>query len=366
MTFDSENEPSETDNSDEALEPYEDRWWERSSLSAARSQFREALAEGDASSPEITAAWLHYWVVANTRGLTRGASKALALLIENTIKRGGTLEDLTETDIEMRIAFSRFFARALIALAEQPRISLARLERLEHEICSYAARVGLGEPDAGAIRLALNAPLGRTPHSDDVRALREFWSQQKAETSSSDSDPSAAYCEAAMGQILVESLLLIGETEDALTVARQAVEESPCMSGCALAPQGLLSVCLEPLRQMGEESLAVSWEQKLASAAPPGHTWMAPAGARVRFLARNGSRDQALQLIQDTESFTREPQTSAWQRFLFFWGAADALTECDQKSDAEPFAEKALELALAFDQRNGNTTVSERLKVMTF
>jgi len=339
----------------------DDQWWQTASLSASRTQFREALAKPDPSLVDISNAWLSYWAVANSKGLTRGASKALALLLEGVLKQGKSLEDLTDPSPTMRVGFCRFFCRALIALAEQPRIALPRLQRLEHELAGFAARIGLGETDASAIRLAINAPLGRHPLPEDLLALREYWERTQKDSSDEDEGNSAAYCEAALGQILADNLLQLGDVHGAISVTKQVVEKSPCMSGCALAPQGILSLILEPLRQAGEEVLARSWEQKLATSGPPSHTWMAPAGARIRYLARTGDGEKARQVIEDTRGFTREPQTSAWQRFQFFWGSTDALTELGRSREAENYLQEAKDLACAFDQRNETRGVSQLL-----
>ena len=88
---------------------------------------------------------------------------------------------------------------------------------------------------------------------------------------------------------------------------------------------------------------------------------MAPAGARVRFLASKGQRNEALQLIRDTQPFTDELETSAWQRFLFYRDSSVALDALDRPDGAREFREKAIEVASAFDQRNGNQAVSAML-----
>ncbi len=355
------------------LNPAPDAFWANKSLPSAREEFRDALSASDLDVAGKASAWLQYWVTANTRGLTRGASKALALIVEECLAEGHPLEQLVVEAPHLRLGFARFFARGLIALAEQPRIAKSRLARLEEAIAGYAFRSGLGERDAAAVRLALNGAMGRVPEENDVALLWEAWIKEEGDPAQeplgkygkhgeAENDTSAAYCQSAMGQILVENLLYLGRTGEALGVARQTVEKSPCMSACALAPQGLLRFCLEPLRQTGDLDRAAQWERKLAGMAPPSHTWLAPTAARIRFLERSGHLAAAITLVDEAERFSREIQTSALQRLHYFAAAADVLDQVgdDRRSDAQRARREAEELARAFDQRNGNDGVSQR------
>ena len=368
-------------------------WWDTESLSSARSSFRNTLQEKNVGVEQMWNSWMHFFIIGNARGLTRTPALCLAEMIASDERRGVRPEKAVARSFLG--AITRMGFRALLALAEQVDVSLDTLKRVSAQVEALFSEDNCSPADHAAMRLALAPRLGLEPDRAEVSTLWDGWLEfrrrEKEEearkvlspkTRSGDDDDDdddddafresgfRAFCPAAAGQILADALFALNDSEAALTITDQAAGQNACIGPCGLAPQGMLSTGIVHLHRSGGITQAEDYAQRLGRVAPLGHPWLLPAGARAWHLARTGKLAEARDIVTQASPLAGNHETSAWHRMHFHHHAA-AVCDLLRQQDSVPAPDfgtdrhhllMSISLAEAFDERNGNTGVSRRLK----
>lgn len=364
-------------------------WWDTESLSSARSSFRNTLQEKNVGAEKMWNSWMHFFIIGNARGLTRTPALCLAEMVASDERRGVRPEKAVARSFLG--AITRMGFRGLLALAEQVDVSLDTLQRVRTQVEALFSEDHCSAADHAALRLGIASRLGLEPGRADVSTLWDAWLEFRrrekehearkvlAPSSGDDDDDDddtsftsgfSAFCPAAVGQILADSLFVLNDSEAALSITEQAVGQNACIGPCGLAPQGMLSTGIIHLHRAGNTADADDYCERLGRVAPLGHAWLLPAGARAWHMARTGNYAEARSIISQGSNLAGNHETSAWHRMQFHHHAAEVCDLIRQQDLAEvpDFGMDphhlliSISLAEAFDERNGNDGVSSRLK----